>query len=128
MLHAFAESARVLDDKDKINSYFIVARRNAEFLLSKLRYKGKLCCSWRYGQVTREVFLEDYAALIVGLLELYQTDFNNKWFTSARELADEKITRFTDPSGGFFDTPNDGETLLTDVPHRVCAKPSKIWA
>jgi uncharacterized protein YyaL (SSP411 family) len=62
--------------------------------------------------VTKEIFLEEYAALTIGLLELYQTDFNKKWFTSARELADEMIARFTDPSGGFFDTPNDGEALL----------------
>jgi len=112
MLHAFAESARALDNKGKATSYLIVATRNAEFLLTHLRYEGRLCRSWRDGQVTREVFLEDYAALVIGLLELYQTDFNNKWFTSARQLADEMIARFSDPSGGFFDTPNDGERLL----------------
>jgi uncharacterized protein len=112
MLHAFAESARVLDDKDKTMSYQNVATRNAEFLLSKLRYKGKLCRSWRDGQVTKEVFLEDYAALIIGLLDLYQTDFNNKWFAPARQLTDEMIAKFGHPSGGFFDTPNDGEVLL----------------
>ena len=46
------------------------------------------------------------------MLELYQTDFDNKWFTSALELAEEMIQRFSDPAGGFFDTPVDGETLL----------------
>jgi len=58
------------------------------------------------------VFLEDYGALILGLLELYQADFDNRWFVSARELTDEMIARFSDPEGGFFDTPNDGESLL----------------
>ena len=43
---------------------------------------------------------------------MYQTDFDNKWFTSAVELADEMIEKFSDPDGGFFDTPHDGETLL----------------
>ncbi len=112
MLHAFAESVRVLDDKDKAASYLIVATRSAEFLLTQLRYEGRLCRSWRDGQVTREVFLEDYAALIIGLLELYQTDFKDKWFASAHQLADEMIHRFSDPIGGFFDTPEDGERLL----------------
>ena len=50
--------------------------------------------------------------MILGLLELYQTDFNNKWFTSAQELTDEMIEKFSDPNGGFFDTSQDGEALL----------------
>jgi uncharacterized protein YyaL (SSP411 family) len=58
------------------------------------------------------VFLEDYAALILGLLELYQTDFNNRWFAFAQELAHEMVQRFRDPAGGFFDTPADSEQLV----------------
>jgi len=92
--------------------YYNLAARNAEFLLNSLRPSGKLKHSWRDSQTTDEVFLEDYAALILGLLELYQTDFDNKWFTSAKELADEMIELFEDPNGGFFDTAKDGEALL----------------
>ena len=58
------------------------------------------------------MFLEDYAALILGLLELYQTDFQDKWFASAQELADDMIELFEDPNGGFFDTSKEGEELL----------------
>jgi uncharacterized protein len=108
MLAAMAESARVLDRKD----YLLLATRNAAFILSDLRRDEKLRRSWRNGKATNEVFLEDYSALILGLLELYQTDFDNQWFIAARELADEMIEKFSDPEGGFFDTPNDGETLL----------------
>jgi len=86
--------------------------RNAEFLLRELRPNGKLKHSWRDGKTTNEVFLEDYAALILGLLELYQTDFKNRWFVSAKELADEMIELFEDPEGGFYDTSKDGEQLL----------------
>jgi len=108
MLAAFAESSRVLDNKE----YYQVATRNANFILSSLRPKGQLQRSWRNGIATAAVFLEDYAALILGLLELYQTDFDTKWFTTARDLTDEMIEKFGDPIGGFFDTPNDGEVLL----------------
>jgi uncharacterized protein YyaL (SSP411 family) len=94
------------------SKYQTLATRNAEFLLDKLRPNGKLKHSWRKDKTTSEVFLEDYAALILGLLELYQTDFNNKWFISAKELADEMIELFEDPQGGFFDTAKDGEVLL----------------
>ena len=121
MLAAMAEAARVMPKQQGSagvaafshnNMYYNMATRNAEFLLTNLRPDGRLCRSWRDGKVTKEVFLEDYAALILGLLELYQTDFDNRWFASALELADELIERFGDPEGGFFDTPADGEKLV----------------
>ena len=115
MLAAMAEAARVLGDQqaDRLqNNYHKLATRNAEFLLTALRPDGKLKRSWRDGKVTNEVFLEDYAALILGLLELYQTDFNNKWFSEAKVLADMMIALFSDPNGGFFDTAKDSENLL----------------
>lgn len=110
MLAAFAEVSRVLDNK----TYRLMATRNANFLLSALRPNpdGGLRRAWRDGTSTSVVFLEDYAALILGLLELYQTDFDNKWFKSACELADEMIDKFGDQNGGFFDTPHNGEVLL----------------
>ena len=108
MLATIAEAARILD----LESMLKMPAQNAEFLLSSLRPKGKLKHSWRDGKTSNEVFLEDYAALILGLLELYQTDFNNQWFAAAKELADEMIELFNDPAGGFFNTSKDGETLL----------------
>ena len=112
MLAALAEATKAIEDADTQMKYSSLATRNADFLLKELRPDGKLKHSWREGKTTNEVFLEDYAALILGLLELYQTDFNNKWFASAKELADEMIELFEDPNGGFFDTPKDGEQLL----------------
>ena len=112
MLETFAEAARVFEGTEDGKHYFEMATRSAEFLLAALRPDSHLCRSWRDGKVTKAIFLEDYAALILGLLELYQTDFNNRWFASARELADEMIERFSDPEGGFFDTPADGDKLV----------------
>jgi uncharacterized protein YyaL (SSP411 family) len=119
MLSAFAEAARTLaghaDSGEHAGSplrYLDAAARSAEFLLAELRPDGRLHRTWRAGKASQEVFLEDYAALINGLLELYQTDFNTRWFQAAQELADEMIAGFTDANGGFFDTPAWGETLL----------------
>jgi uncharacterized protein len=126
MLATIAEAARVIVKQSPANEgiassgyrpprndrYYLLATRNAEFLLRELRPDGKLVHSWRNGKTTNEVFLEDYAALILGLLELYQTDFKDKWFASAKELAGEMIELFEDPNGGFFDTSKDGEQLL----------------
>ena len=108
MLAAFAEAARVLHRE----AYLKIATRNADFLLTALRTDGKLRHTFRAGQVGKEVFLEDYASLILGLLELYQTDFNNRWFMEAYGLAEEMLDRFSDPAGGFFDTPADVEALF----------------
>ena len=106
------EIASSLKNAPRNDIYYKLATRNAEFLLDSLRVGGKLRRSWREGKVTNEVFLEDYAALILGLIELYQTDFNNKWFTAAKELAEQMIELFNDPNGGFFDTAKDSQDLL----------------
>lgn len=108
MLSTFAEAGRYLGEE----RYQEIAICNAEFLLTALRPDGKLGRSWRNGQVGIPVFLEDYAALILGLLDLYQTDFNPRWYREACGLAGEMIDLFHDPAGGFFDTPNNGEPLL----------------
>ena len=112
MLAAIADASRTIPEEELQNKYLLLATHNAEFLLGSLRLNGKLKRSWRDGKLTNEVFLEDYAALILGLLELYQTDFKDKWFAAAKELADEMIESFEDPNGGFYDTPKDSENLL----------------
>ncbi len=122
-LAAVAEAARILVDGDlfgvlKVSGalvnekYYKMATRNANFLIDNLRPENRLRRSWRAGASVSEVFLEDYAALILGLLELYQTDFHLRWFAVARELTDEMIDLFRDPQGGFFDTPRDADEQL----------------
>jgi hypothetical protein len=112
MLATAAEASRAVDDPDLKHKYLILATRNADFLLDALRPGGKLKRSWRQGKITNEVFLEDYGALILGLLEIYQTDFQTKWFAFAQVLAEEMIDLFNDPNGGFFDTSKDSQELL----------------
>jgi uncharacterized protein YyaL (SSP411 family) len=112
MLATVAEAARAFHEPEPHHRYLVMATRNAEFLLDALRPEGRLRRSWRQGKATDEVFLEDFAALILGLLELYQTDFQNKWFTFAQELAEEMIEQFSEPNGGFYDTAKDSQALL----------------
>jgi hypothetical protein len=119
MLSAFAQAARA-NDLDGQDDYLEIATRIAGFLLTSLRPDGTLRRAWRSGRASNEVFLEDYAALICGLLDLYETDFNNRWFVAALELAEEMVARFDDPAGGFFDTPVDSEGCPrpTSLPYR----------
>jgi uncharacterized protein YyaL (SSP411 family) len=107
-LSAFAEAARYLGRKD----YLEAAIQNARFLLDNLYLDDRLLRSWREGQAKHNAYLEDYAALVLGLLSLYQSDPNPEWYTAALKLADEMVEHFSDPGGGFFDTRDDHETLL----------------
>lgn len=109
MLAAFAEAARVLDRPD----YLAVAQKNAAFLLSALFAEGRLLRSWKAGQAKLMGYLEDYTFLADGLLALYQTSFEEKWFVAARQLMDTVLARFSNTAeGGFFDTAADHETLV----------------
>jgi uncharacterized protein YyaL (SSP411 family) len=57
-------------------------------------------------------FLEDYTHLIEGLIELYQTIFDPRWYVAAHELAETMIEHFNAPEGGFYDTSDDHEALI----------------
>jgi uncharacterized protein YyaL (SSP411 family) len=94
--------------------YRRVAERNADFLLRELRNaEGRLWHTWKAGAAKINGYLEDYTHLIEGLLELYQTTFDPRWYQAARELAEVMIAHFSAPDGGFFDTSDDHETLIT---------------
>ncbi len=108
VLQAFAEAARYLQRAD----YLEIARQNADFLLTELHNGERLLHAWRNGTAQHNAYLEDYAALALGLLALYQSDPDPYWFNSAQQLAQEMIAHFSDPLGGFFDTRSDHESLL----------------
>jgi len=113
MLAAFAEAARIL----KRDDYRKAAVNNAEFLLQNLTGLKdllglRLLRSWRNGQAKLNGYLEDYANVIFGLLSLYETVFDEKYFIAAQELTETMIHYFNDPQGGFFDTSSDHESLV----------------
>jgi hypothetical protein len=115
MLTAFSEAARYLaaPGTNQSSIYLEAARKNALFLLSQLSSPdGRLQRSWRRGQARHLAFLEDYAALILGLLSLYQSDPDVQWYASAVRLAEELIAGFSNSKGGFYDTHAAHETLL----------------
>ena len=111
MLAAMAEAARVLDRTD----YRRAAIRNAEFMLETLRGRdGRLLRTWRAGCGAKlNAYLSDYACLAEGLLQLYQTTFDQRWYLAAHELAETILTHFSSlEEAGFFDTSGDHETLV----------------
>ena len=110
MLATFAEAARVLGRPD----YLETAQRNADFVLGALRTPdGRMLRTWRDGRAKLTGYLEDYSHLAEGLLTLYQADFDPRWFVAARDLADQMLARFPADDGGFYDTADDHEHLVT---------------
>jgi uncharacterized protein YyaL (SSP411 family) len=111
MLAAFAEAGRILHRPDYIDA----AARNAEFVLTTMQENGRLYRTWKAdtGQARLMGYLEDYAFYADGLLALYQSTFEPRWFQAAQSLMDETLIHFTDTEyGGFFDTANDHEQLV----------------
>ncbi|HJR64438.1 MAG TPA: thioredoxin domain-containing protein [Gemmatimonadaceae bacterium] len=110
MLTAVAEVARVLDRAD----YRALALRNGHFLFGHMVSAGRVLRSHKDGTTRINGFLEDYAAVGLGALALYELTFDSQWLDRARELARSAITWFWDEEGGvFFDTSSDHETLVT---------------
>ncbi len=111
MLASLSEASRVLDRSD----YQIAAVKNAEFILNNLKSPdGRLLRTHKSGVTNPRIkaTLEDYGCLIDGLLELYQTTFDERWFVEARVLADSALEHFAAQDGGFFDTADDHEALI----------------
>jgi uncharacterized protein len=110
MLRAFALAARVLDRED----YRGIAEENASFLLEKLNTDGRLRRSYKDGRARFNGYLEDYACVADGLVELYEATFNTRWLSEASALADAVLDLFWDAeSGAFYDTAADHEELVT---------------
>jgi len=108
MLQTFAQAARYLNRPD----FLAAARKNADFLLTRLQVDGRLLRSWRDGKAHLAAYLEDHAALVLALLDLYQSDPNPRWFQAARQLWQPVPADFSDPGGGFFDTSAQQASLL----------------
>lgn len=56
---------------------------------------------------------DDYGNLAEGLLALHQATGERHWLTQAGLLLDTALAHFADGDGGFFDTADDAETLVT---------------
>jgi uncharacterized protein YyaL (SSP411 family) len=107
---ALAKGARALGEP----AYAEAAERAARFLLERLRGPdGRLLHRWRDGEAAVKGYLDDYAFVAWGLIELYETTYKPEYLRTALELTDDMVKHFGDEdAGGFFFTPDDGETLL----------------
>jgi hypothetical protein len=86
----------------------------AEFILGPLSDGERLHRTWRNGRAKGTGYLEDYADVAYGLMELHVATGDPRWLREAHRLATLAVDLFADPDrGGFFQTPRDGEQLVT---------------
>jgi uncharacterized protein YyaL (SSP411 family) len=122
MISAFARAAQTLGEPALADR----AATAADFLLARLRTDGRLHRSWFDGRADGIGYLDDYAFLGQGLLDLYEATWNPHWVREAIALHETMIEHFADDAhGGFFTTPDDAEELLVrEKPDYDGAEPS----
>jgi len=119
---AFARAALALGEP----RYARVASRTAAFLLSHLRRDGRLMRSYKDGAARHAGYLDDYAFLTAGLLDLVEVTAEPRWLDEALSLDAVLSEHFEDrEAGGFFMTADDHEELLArEKPAHDGAEPS----
>jgi uncharacterized protein YyaL (SSP411 family) len=110
MIAALAKGYQALGDL----AYAHAARQAADFLLERMRTtSGRLHRRYRHGHIAYPGFLDDYAYLVWGLIELYEATFEIRYLEEAFQLNQVMIELFEDTGkGGFYFTGQGSEALI----------------
>jgi uncharacterized protein YyaL (SSP411 family) len=110
MIAALAKASRAFNRQD----YAETADKASDFIFRNMRLKdGGLLHRHREGESKINGYADDYAFLIWGQIELYETSFEERHLSKALELIDIFISQFwDDKDGAFFFTANTSDTLF----------------
>ena len=122
MISAYARGALVLDERRHAE----IAARAADFVLARMRAGGRLRRSHVDGRAEHNAYLDDYAFVIAGLLDLHEATSDPRWLREAISLDRSLELHYEDrKGGGYFRTSDDHETLLArEKPGYDGAEPS----
>jgi len=111
MIAAFAKAGYILNEP----KYIQAAKKAVDFILNQMKNSdGRLLHRYRKGGADILAFIDDYAFLIWGLINLYEASFETLYLERAIMLMEVQIKFFWDTSiGAFFFTAEDAESLLT---------------
>jgi uncharacterized protein len=109
-LAALAEAGRRFESERLLRA----AERLGSFLLGELSSQdGRLLRTWRDGRASIPGYLEDYADVAHGLIELHVATGELRWLEEANRLARLAVGLFADEErGGFFMAAHDAEELV----------------
>ncbi len=120
MISAFAKAGVTLKEK----MYIDAAERAASFIEDKLS-KGGLKHRYFRGEASIKGFLDDYAYLTWGLIELFQATFKTKYLKQAIQLSQTALENFWDNDfGGFYIGSSDSDQVTRTKDVYDGAKPS----
>ena len=96
---ALARASDILQD----NTYLRAAEKAASYILSNMQQaEGKLARRYRRGETAVDAFLDDYANLVWGLLELYQATGKDEYLQEALGWNSRLIALFYRDKGKLF--------------------------
>ncbi|MDQ3185558.1 MAG: thioredoxin domain-containing protein [Pseudomonadota bacterium] len=109
MIKGMARAGRVFGRDEWVRS----AAFAVDFIRSTLWKNNRLLATYKDGKAHLNAYLDDYAFLLDGLLELMQAEFRQADLDFAVALADVLLEQFEDKqAGGFFFTSHDHEKLI----------------
>jgi len=94
--------------------YEAAAVRAARFVLARLveEQTGTLLHTWRAGRAHVAAYLDDYAFLVEGLLELHSVTGERHWLDEAVRLGEEQQARLGFAEGGYYTAGEDPRLLV----------------
>ncbi len=108
MISAYAQASFAFDEPE----YAAAAAKAARFILDRMRIDGRLQRSGLHGVTSGEGYLDDYAFLIGGLINLYEATGEVDWLQQAIALDQVLAEHFANPAGGYYLTADDHEGLI----------------
>jgi len=109
MIKGMAKAARILGQMKLSHS----AQRSLDFIRGSQWRNNQLLATHREGISHLNAYLDDYAFLLDGILELLQTEWRSSNLQFAIQIACAMLEKFEDKkNGGFFFTSHNHESLL----------------
>jgi len=110
MIGALARAGRILGEPRYVDAAVCAAAFCRTTLTDT---NGNLLRRYAQGEAGLPAFLDDYAHLADGLLDLHEATKDDRYHVEAARLADVMLARFwDDEEHGFFYTASDGEALI----------------
>jgi len=113
MIAALARTSQILGEQ----KYLEAAEKAADFILTQMQTSdGRLFHRYARGEKAVDGFLDDYAFLVFGLIELYEAGFNEKYLQDSVNLTQTMIAQFwDDKNGGFYFTSKSGDETIPRI-------------
>ena len=109
MIKGMAHAGRICRHSEWVHS----AAHAVDFIRSTMWRNGRLLATFKNGNAHLNAYLDDYAFMLDGLLELMQAEFRQSDLDFAIKLAEVLLDQFeSKQTGGFFFTSHDHEKLI----------------